>query len=68
MCAAGRPLFARPDWPHIILSGERHDWIPFDRKYVVCPPVDYRHCYPANLLSPNWDPDLSKRRAAGWMD
>ncbi len=62
LCAIGRPLFAHPDWPHIIRSGEAYDWTPFDRKYVICPPVDYAHCYPADLRRPNWNPDLSSRR------
>ncbi len=68
LCAVGRPLFAHPDWPHIIRSGEAYDWIPFDRKYVICPPVDFRHGYPANLVTPNWDPDTSKRRKPGWSE
>ena len=68
LCAVGRPLFAHPDWPHIIRSGEPYDWLPFDRKYVINAPVDYRHVYPANLLVPVWDPDISKRRKPGWMD
>lgn len=67
LCAVGRPLFAHPDWPHIIRSGESYDWLPFDRKYVINAPVDYRHVYPANLLVPVWDPDISKRRKPGWM-
>ncbi len=67
LCAVGRPLFAHPDWPHIIRSGEAYDWIPFDRKYVVCPPIDYRQAYPADLLVPDWDPDTSKRRKPGWL-
>lgn len=64
LCAVGRPLFAHPDWPHIIRSGEPFDWIPFDRKYVICPPVDYRYAYPADQVVPDWDPDFSKRRNA----
>lgn len=68
LCAVGRPLFAHPDWPHIIRSGEAFDWLPFDRKYVISALVDYRHVYPADLLVPDWDPDTSKRRKPGWMD
>lgn len=68
LCAIGRPLFAHPDWAHIIRSGEAYDWLPFDRKYVICPPVDYRQGYPANLLVPDWNPDTSKRRKPGWME
>jgi len=63
LCAVGRPLFAHPDWPHIIRSGETFDWTPFDRKYVVCPPVDYAYCYPADRRQPDWDPDTTRRRS-----
>lgn len=66
LCAVGRPLFAHPDWPHIIRSGEPYDWLPFDRKYVVCPPLDYRYAYPPDLLRPDWNPDLTKRRKPDW--
>ena len=68
LCAVGRPLFAHPDWPHIIRSGEPYDWAPFDRQYVIRPPVDYTLGYPFNLVAPNWNPDLTRRRRAGWMD
>ncbi len=67
LCAVGRPLFAHPDWPHIIRSGEAYDWIPFDRKYVVCPPIDYRYAYPADRVVPDWNPDTTKRRKPAWM-
>jgi 2,4-dienoyl-CoA reductase-like NADH-dependent reductase (Old Yellow Enzyme family) len=67
-CAVGRPLFAHPDWPHIIRSGEKYDWIEFDRKHVIRPSYDYTFGYPANLASFNWNPDLSLRRKPGWMD
>jgi len=68
LCAVGRPLFAHPDWPHIIRSGEPFDWIPFDRKYVISPPIDYRHAYPAERLVPDWNPDTSRRRKPGWLE
>ena len=58
----GRPLFAHPDWPHIIRSGIPYKWSEFDRKYVVQPPVDLSLCYPMDRLIPDWDPDFSKRR------
>ncbi len=67
LCAVGRPLFAHPDWPHIIRSGEAYDWIPFDRKYVVSPPIDYRYAYPADRVVPDWNPDTTKRRKPAWM-
>lgn len=67
LCAIGRPIFAHPDWPHIIRSGEPYDWTPFDRKYVIDPPRDHALGYPCNLEAPDWDPDLSKRRREGWM-
>ena len=38
LLAVGRPLFAHPDWPHIIRSGEPYPWAAFDRRYVVKPP------------------------------
>lgn len=58
----GRPLFAHPDWPHIIRSGMPYSWAEFDRKYVVQPPVDLSLCYPMDRMIPNWDPDIEKRR------
>jgi 2,4-dienoyl-CoA reductase-like NADH-dependent reductase (Old Yellow Enzyme family) len=68
MVAVGRPLFAHPDWPHIIRSGLPYGWTPFDRKYVVQPPVDLAIAYPQDRRVPvGWDPDLSKRRQPGWM-
>ncbi|MCZ6604725.1 MAG: NADH:flavin oxidoreductase [Alphaproteobacteria bacterium] len=63
LCAVGRPMFAHPDWPHIIRSGEPYNWIEFDRKYVVKPSYDYSFGYPLDRLVPDWDPDFSKRRA-----
>jgi 2,4-dienoyl-CoA reductase-like NADH-dependent reductase (Old Yellow Enzyme family) len=67
LIAVGRPLFAHPDWPHIIRSGEPYDWVPFNRRYVIKPPHDYAYGYPFELPKLNWDPDLTKRRSAGWM-
>ena len=58
----GRPLFAQPDWPHIIRSGMEYPWTEFDRKYVIQPPVDLDQCYPMDRYIPKWNPDLSKRR------
>ena len=60
--AVGRPLFAHPDWPYIIRSGEQYPWIEFDRKYVVKPTYDYKYGYPLDLKKSSWNPDLSKRR------
>ncbi|MEW9921295.1 hypothetical protein AB2B41_16920 [Marimonas sp. MJW-29] len=58
----GRPLFAHPDWPHIIRSGMDYPWAEFDRKYVIQPPVDLDKCYPMDRVVPDWVPDTSKRR------
>ncbi len=54
MVAIGRPIFAQPDWPFIVRSGVPYDWAPFDRKYVVRPPLYYGHAYPLALTDPNW--------------
>ena len=54
MVAIGRPIFAQPDWPYIIRSGAAYDWAPFDRKYVIRPPLDYGIAYPLALTDPNW--------------
>lgn len=58
----GRPLFAHPDWPHIIRSGMDYPWAEFDRKYVIQPPVDLATGYPMDRRVPDWDPDTAKRR------
>ena len=58
----GRPLFAQPDWPHIIRSGMDYPWAEFDRKYVIQPPVDLGVCYPMDRYATDWDADTSKRR------
>ena len=52
--AIGRPIFAQPDWPYIVRSGVPYDWAPFDRKYVVRPPLDYGIAYPLALTDPQW--------------
>ena len=52
--AIGRPIFAQPDWPYIVRSGVPYDWTPFDRKYVVRPPLDYGIAYPLALTDPKW--------------
>ena len=52
--AIGRPLFAHPDWPFIVRSGAPYDWLPFDRKYVIRPPLDYGIAYPLALTDPKW--------------
>ena len=54
MVAIGRPIFAQPDWPYIVRSGVPYDWAPFDRKYVVRPPLDYGIAYPLALTDPQW--------------
>lgn len=69
LVAVGRPLFAQPDWPHIIRSGEAYEWAPFTRKYVIRPPYDYAHGYPVSLPEVDWNPDFTNtRRSPGWMD
>lgn len=52
--AIGRPIFAHPDWPYIVRSGQPYAWSEFDRKYVVRPPLDYGHAYPLGLVDPKW--------------
>lgn len=54
MVAIGRPSFTHPDWPYIVRSGVPYNWLPFDRKYVVRPPLDYGHAYPVALVDPKW--------------
>lgn len=58
----GRPLFAHPDWPHIIRSGLAYPWAEFDRKYVIQPPTDLSVDYPNDVRVPHWTPDLSHRQ------
>ncbi|MFN7224406.1 MAG: alkene reductase [Paracoccaceae bacterium] len=54
MVAIGRPIFAQPDWPYIVRSGVDYPWLPFDRKYVVQPPLDLALAYPMGLVDPEW--------------
>ena len=54
LVAVGRQIFAQPDWPYIVRSGASYDWAPFDRKYVVRPPLDYAIAYPMGLTDPKW--------------
>lgn len=54
MVALGRPLFAHPDWPYIVRSGVDYPWLPFDRKYVIQPPLDFGIAYPMGLVDPEW--------------
>lgn len=54
MVAIGRPIFAHPDWPYLVRSGADYDWLPFDRKYVIQPPLDYALAYPLGLTDPAW--------------
>jgi 2,4-dienoyl-CoA reductase-like NADH-dependent reductase (Old Yellow Enzyme family) len=54
MVAIGRPIFAHPDWPYLVRSGVAYDWLPFDRKYVIQPPLDYGLAYPTGLTDPLW--------------
>jgi N-ethylmaleimide reductase len=68
LVAIGRPIFAHPDWPHIIRSGEAYPWTPFDRKYVIKPSYDYAYGYPFGQSSVDWSPDVTSRREPGWMD
>lgn len=57
MVAIGRPIFAHPDWPYIVRSGQPYPWCDFDRKYVIRPPLDYAHAYPLGLTDPKWPTD-----------
>lgn len=52
--AVGRPIFAHPDWPYVVRSGQPYDWLPFDRKYVIQPPLDFGLAYPMGLQDPGW--------------
>lgn len=54
MVALGRPLFAHPDWPYIVRSGAAYPWLPFDRKYVVQPPLDFGLAYAVGMVDPEW--------------
>ncbi len=54
MVAIGRQSFMHPDWPYIVRSGADYKWLPFDRKYVIRPPLDYGIAYPVALEDPKW--------------
>ena len=54
MVAVGRPIFANPDWPQMVRSGHPVELVPFDRKYVIKPPIDFAYSYPANYAAPAW--------------
>ena len=54
MVAIGRQSFTHPDWPYIVRSGSAYDWLAFDRKYVIRPPLDYGIAYPVALEDPKW--------------
>ena len=56
MVAIGRSSFTHPDWPYIVRSGVAYDWLPFDRKYVIRPSLDYGIAYPVALQDPKWTP------------
>ncbi len=52
--AIGRQSFTHPDWPYIVRSGQTYNWLPFDRKYVIRPELDYGIAYPVELEDPKW--------------
>lgn len=52
--AIGRPMFANPDWPQMVRAGHPVALVPFDRKYVIKPPLDYEFAYPADYAPPSW--------------
>jgi N-ethylmaleimide reductase len=54
MVAIGRQSFTHPDWPYIVRSGVPYNWLPFDRKYVIRPSLDYGIAYPTALQDPKW--------------
>lgn len=54
LVAIGRPVFANPDWPQMVRSGHTVDLVPFDRKYVIKPALDYSYAYPADYAAPAW--------------
>ena len=56
MVAIGRQSFTHPDWPYIVRSGAPYNWLPFDRKYVIRPSLDYGIAYPTALQDPKWSP------------
>ncbi len=54
--AVGRPMFANPDWPQMVRAGKPVELVPFDRKYVVRPPLDYGYAYAPDYAAPDWPP------------
>lgn len=56
MVAIGRQSITHPDWPYIVRSGQPYNWLPFDRKYVIRPSLDYGIAYPTALQDPQWSP------------
>jgi 2,4-dienoyl-CoA reductase-like NADH-dependent reductase (Old Yellow Enzyme family) len=52
--AVGRPMFANPDWPQMVRAGKPIALAPFDRKYVVRPPLDYTYAYAPDYRAPAW--------------
>ena len=52
--AVGRPMFANPDWPQMVRAGKPVALVPFDRKYVVRPPLDYTYAYAPDYSAPAW--------------
>ena len=60
--AIGRPIFAHPDWVHIVASGLPYNWMEFDRKYVISPPYDYSYAYPKSLPKRDWSPSAKLKR------
>lgn len=56
MVAIGRQSFTHPDWPYIVRSGADYNWLPFGRKYVIRPSLDYGIAYPLGLEDPKWSP------------
>lgn len=54
LVGVGRPVFANPDWPQMVRSGKAVNLVPFSRHYVIKPPLDWSHDYPADYKAPHW--------------
>jgi 2,4-dienoyl-CoA reductase-like NADH-dependent reductase (Old Yellow Enzyme family) len=54
LVGVGRPVFANPDWPQMVRSGKAVNLVPFSRHYVIRPPLDWSHDYPADYKAPHW--------------
>ncbi|GAN78064.1 NADH:flavin oxidoreductase [Acidisphaera rubrifaciens HS-AP3] len=54
LVAVGRPMFANPDWPQMVRAGVPVDLVPFDRSYVIRPPLDHAHADPRATVPPDW--------------